>query len=72
MRYLAIIIFIYSNLAQGKEEVVWRVLDWPPFYILEGQDQDNGLFDNMIQLIIEKMPEYDHKKIVMTTPRVES
>ncbi|MCP4326665.1 MAG: hypothetical protein GY787_33530 [Alteromonadales bacterium] len=56
--------------ASAKEVVIWRVTDWPPFYILSGQDIGNGLYDNIIKLLADAMPEYEHKRVNMNTDRV--
>lgn len=56
--------------AFNKEVITWRVIDWPPFYILHGQDKGQGVYDILIDKMIAAMPEYQHKKVVMNTQRV--
>lgn len=56
--------------AFNKEVITWRVIDWPPFYILHGQDKGQGVYDILIDKMITAMPEYQHKKVVMNTQRV--
>jgi len=54
----------------AKETVLWRVIDWPPFYILDGPNKGEGLYDQLIDIMAKKMPEYEHKRIVASTDRV--
>ncbi len=68
---LLVIIFVtYPSYSTAKEMVLWRVTDWPPFYILAGADKGTGLYDQMIQMLALGMPEYTHERISMNTDRV--
>lgn len=60
------------SLALSSETVIWRVTDWPPFYILEGQDKGKGIYDELIKLISGKIPEYKHETVQMNTDRVRA
>lgn len=46
--------------AQAKERLLWLVRDLPPFTIFEGAKKGQGVVDQMLPLLIEQMPEYDH------------
>jgi len=59
-----------SNPLLSKETVIWRVTDWPPFYILDGQDKGKGIYDEIISMISRHIPEYDHQTVRMNTVRV--
>lgn len=54
----------------AKEVLTWRVIDWPPFYILDGADKGQGLYDQLIKKIADALPEYQHRTMVMNTKRV--
>ena len=60
---------VCSSVTIAKETVLWRVTDWPPFYILEGEDKGKGLYDKMIALLAAGMPEYNHETRQMNTAR---
>ncbi|WP_317661404.1 TIGR02285 family protein [Pseudomonas sp. KU43P] len=45
---------------QAKERLLWLVRDLPPFTIFEGAEKGQGVVDQMLPLLIEQMPEYDH------------
>jgi len=48
------------------------VTDWPPFYILEGPDKGKGIYDEIIAMISQHIPEYDHVTMRMNTSRVRA
>ncbi len=68
--YLLLTFLTYSNFAHSKEAITWRVTDWPPFYILDGVQKGRGIYDEMIKMLSDKMPEYDHQTVQMNTDRV--
>ncbi|MFJ4429677.1 TIGR02285 family protein [Pseudomonas sp. NPDC089395] len=45
---------------QARERLLWLVRDLPPFTIFEGTEKGQGVVDQMLPLLIEQMPEYDH------------
>lgn len=61
---------ITTHPALAKETLEWRVTHWPPFYILEGPNKGQGIYDEIITLLIENLPEYEHKRVVASTRRV--
>lgn len=69
---LAMCITLLHSPAQAKDVLRWRVTNWPPFYILKGDDKGKGLYDELITLMEEKMPEYEHQRVEMTTNRAQS
>lgn len=52
-----------------KGHVIWRITDWPPFYVLHGPLVGQGLWDKMIAEFQKSLPQVEHSKIVMTTQR---
>lgn len=75
MMYRLILVLLLGMLVavppvHAKETVLWRVTDWPPFYILDGPNKGKGLYDQLIAMMAKKMPEYEHKRLVASTDRV--
>ena len=62
-------LLMLSLASAAKDTVSWRVTDWPPFYILSGEDKGAGLYDKMIAMLSAGMPEYSHKMTQMNTLR---
>ena len=58
-----------STSLSSKETIIWRVTDWPPFYILEGAQKGTGIYDELISMIARNLPEYKHKRVAMNTAR---
>lgn len=64
------VLFNVSFSITAKELLTWRVIDWPPFYILYGKDKGQGIYDKLISIMIEALPQYEHRTMVMNTKRV--
>ncbi|MFJ2981401.1 MULTISPECIES: TIGR02285 family protein [unclassified Pseudomonas] len=64
MRMLALLCGLLFGIvgapAQAKERLLWLVRDLPPFTIFEGAEKGQGVIDQMLPLLIQQMPEYDH------------
>ncbi|OKY24892.1 hypothetical protein [Thalassotalea sp. PP2-459] len=65
-----IVLTFFHACAQANETITWRIVDWPPFYILQGPDKGQGIYDSLLDQIILQMPSYHHKKVVMNTQRL--
>lgn len=48
------------GLASAKERLVWLLRDLPPLTIVEGSRKNQGAVDQLLAMLIERMPEYDH------------
>ncbi|WP_371922218.1 TIGR02285 family protein [Pseudomonas sp. DG56-2] len=46
--------------AWAKEHLVWLLRDLPPLTVFEGSSKGQGIVDQLLPMLIEKMPEYDH------------
>ncbi|WP_410017273.1 TIGR02285 family protein [Pseudomonas sp. 20P_3.2_Bac5] len=46
--------------AWAKERLIWLLRDLPPLTIFEGSRKSQGAVDQMLAMLIERMPEYDH------------
>ncbi|HTY04081.1 MAG TPA: TIGR02285 family protein [Rhodocyclaceae bacterium] len=60
-----------ENKAGSRDTIVWAVLDFPPFQILDGEYRGSGSFDGLNDLLIREMPGVDHEKIPMSFSRRE-
>lgn len=49
-----------SALAQPKETLVWLLRDLPPLMIFEGPEKGRGVIDQLLPLLIARMPQYHH------------
>ncbi|MGE8112296.1 MULTISPECIES: TIGR02285 family protein [Pseudomonas] len=55
--------------AHAKERLLWLVRDLPPFTVFEGTEKGQGVIDQMLPLLIEQMPEYEHSVIRVNRAR---
>lgn len=71
--FKSIVLFLLLTLSlqlHANNNVTWRVVDWAPFYILDGEYKGQGLFDELIKVIANEVPESNHKRQPMNTKRV--
>ncbi|MCE1225367.1 MAG: TIGR02285 family protein [Geobacteraceae bacterium] len=54
---------------QAKETLVWSVIDFPPFQILDGTYAASGSFDGELQTLMDKLPEFEHTIVRMSFAR---
>jgi len=72
MRLLLIgIIMFFSCFSEvsAKDKVTWMVLDWPPWMMLEGEDNGNGRFNYILKEAQDNLPQYDHENVKMNWAR---
>ncbi|MGH8380327.1 TIGR02285 family protein [Pseudomonas sp.] len=55
--------------ASAKERLFWLLRDLPPLTVFEGSSKGQGVVDQLLPLLIEKMPEYDHSIIRVNRAR---
>lgn len=53
-----------------KPLIVWGVNSAPPFHILKGPYQDQGMCDVLIEAVHRQLPQYRKKIVVMPQPRI--
>jgi uncharacterized protein (TIGR02285 family) len=53
----------------AKDVLVWGVFDFPPFQILDGVQKGSGSFDGELQMLTDKMLEFEHKIVPMSFAR---
>ncbi len=68
--WLLVLIVLSPSFLYAKDQVIWRVTDWPPIYILDGPHKGKGIADTIISTLISKLPEYEHSLLEMNSKRV--
>ncbi len=43
-----------------KETVTWQVVHWPPWMMMEGEDQGKGRFNHILKVAHENLPQYNN------------
>lgn len=56
-----IIIFLAGTVCHGAPVIRWYHADFPPAFILSGEDRGTGYCDRMERDIAENLPEYEHE-----------
>lgn len=54
---------------QARETLVWSVIDFPPFQVLDGTYAASGSFDGELQTLTDKMPDFEHTIVRMSFAR---
>lgn len=67
--YCALLLAQVVAPAQAKDRLLWLVRDLPPFTVFEGTEKGQGVIDQMLPLLIEQMPEYDHSIVRVNRAR---
>ncbi|MBH3429356.1 TIGR02285 family protein [Pseudomonas alkylphenolica] len=55
--------------AWAKERLLWLLRDLPPLTVFEGSGKGQGVVDQLLPMLIEAMPEYDHSIIRVNRAR---
>lgn len=50
------------SLCMAQETIHWLLTPWAPVVIREGQFKNQGVFELTVERLIEKLPQYQHKK----------
>ncbi|WP_027185364.1 hypothetical protein [Desulfovibrio inopinatus] len=65
-------ITIFPSRAFSKETIHWLRFDYPPMYIVEGEYAGQGYMDNILNLLIAHLPQYEHSVRVANLSRIMS
>lgn len=68
---LLVLVLAQIGSARAGERLVWGVIDFPPFQIVGGPNQDTGSFDGLLGELTRRMPEYRHDILPMSFARRE-
>lgn len=60
-----------SSLVCAKDSIKWLEMDAPPYHIQTGELKNQGIVDQVTQLLQQNMPNYLHSERVMNLPRVK-
>ena len=60
------------ELAVAKDRINWLKFDYPPMYIVEGDEAGQGYMDNILDLLTTHMPGYEHSVRVANLSRIMS
>jgi len=69
---LAALLAGLNTTAFAKERIDWLRFDYPPMYIVSGPQAGEGYMDNILGLLIDHMPDYDHQISVANLSRIMS
>ncbi|AMK32572.1 TIGR02285 family protein [Pseudomonas mosselii] len=58
-----------GQMAEARERLLWLVRDLPPFTIFEGPAKGQGVIDQLLPMLIARMPEYDHRIVRVNRAR---
>ncbi|MDD0851484.1 TIGR02285 family protein [Halobacteriovorax sp. GB3] len=59
-----------SSSDEGKKDVIiWYQYHMPPFMVLEGPDQNRGIFDGVVTTLQKKLKYYEHRNLRMSIQR---
>ena len=76
IRVLAVAVCLWTFPGTGavlaKDKINWLRFDYPPMYIVEGEHAGQGYMDNILGLLIENLPDYDHSVRVANLSRIMS
>ncbi|PSS49045.1 TIGR02285 family protein [Pseudomonas sp. BBP2017] len=57
------------GIASARERLLWVLRDLPPLTVFEGTSKGQGVVDQLLPMLIEKMPEYEHSVIRVNRAR---
>lgn len=64
-------VILCSTVVQAKETIIWANLHFPPWMILQGSSQGQGVWDLLLRELVTRLPDYDHKFVEMNNVRYE-
>jgi len=66
---LVALVFALPLPAGARDTITWMEVDMPPFLIQEGIDRNQGYGDVVSAILRQRLPEYDHQKMVTNAIR---
>lgn len=70
--YFLLLILILPGAVSAKDTILWQTYHRPPGTFNYGEHQGQGFVQKALQLIIERMPEYQHEMPITTLARAIS
>jgi len=68
MRWLALGL-LWASAASGAEIIRWMVTDFPPAFIVSGEEAGRGYGDQQIRVLVSLLPEFEHHTQTVTLTR---
>jgi len=68
---LLLVVPLISSSVLAKPSIDWLSVHWPPFRIADGAEKGQGHIDQMQQLLMAELPQYQHQVHYSNLARVE-
>lgn len=68
---LFILFFPSISHSNKRETITWLKHDFPPVYILNGENKNHGIVDGMIEIYKKNLPEFDHVFVYGNSARIQ-
>ena len=78
-KILLLIVFLYNTInasniivndkilqKEEKPTIIWAIHDFPPSYIIDGQNKGKGMQELVLKWFANRLPQYQHKIEIMT------
>ena len=62
----------FVNSVSAKETITWFQPDFPPYVIVSEDNKSKGIDNQIVQYVIDNLPEYDHRFLVASYKRILS
>ncbi|MFO2463786.1 TIGR02285 family protein [Pseudomonas sp. 15FMM2] len=66
---IAVLLGALAPVSQAEEMLTWVVRDLPPMTIFEGSQKNRGTIDQLLPLLIERLPQYRHQTLHLNRAR---
>lgn len=54
------LLLVWATGSQAEPKLIWLLRDLPPLTVFHGQQKGQGVIDQMMPVLIESMPQYQH------------
>ncbi|GGP26391.1 TIGR02285 family protein [Silvimonas amylolytica] len=72
---IVLLALFWTPVALARETITWVIFDWPPVFILQDRGSESvqqlgdGIGDQLIKMLIQRLPQYQHRVVVMSPKR---
>ncbi|MBB5193587.1 uncharacterized protein (TIGR02285 family) [Silvimonas terrae] len=72
---IALLVALWAPAVLARDTITWVIFDWPPVFILQDRSSESvqqlgdGIGDHLVKLLIQRLPQYQHRVVVMTPKR---
>lgn len=64
------LLLVWATGSQAEPKLIWLLRDLPPLTVFHGQQKGQGVIDQMMPVLIESMPQYQH--VIMQVNRARA